>query len=545
MDRWRDDPEPTLIREIDLTSARDFGIGVTMRVDARAPDAELAALFGWPVVADSRLTGSPRHAGVAAFDDDPDTAWITAFDRARGATLTTRSDAPIDSIEVEQPVAGFSSVRSMIVRSGAEEREVVLTPDALGVSVAPVDPPLPPGEVTFSLGGLDAQVTVDRRFADPVELPAAISELRFAGRPQAAAIGTESVTIDCTPVATVADSTVAVTVEITDAGWLDGAALDVVPCAESITLPAGTSRLTTSTDLPLTVDQLTLDDGVRQALDALPAAPSVEVLAQGRFDRTVRVDGCADGCWLVVGEGHNEAWTASGADGSLGPSRPVDGGFNGWWIEPSDAAVTIDVTWTAQRGLDWALIATVIAALVAITLVVAGNRSRQPALPEPPTPRWSALEGRLSDRSCRLTAVWWAVLAGLLVGPVWAIWGAIGGLAGVLTRRRRLPELTALASLLVVATYVTVHERRVAPLPDGGWPTTFEAAHGLGMFAIASLLVGALVASDAGDADEPRTDPSQAGDDTQDETRDDTTDDSTAGDATSDVGDDARTAIGE
>ena len=516
MNRWRDDPEPELVREVDLPAGREFEVGLTMRVDARASDAELASMFGWPVVADSRLTGSPRHAGVAAFDSDPDTAWITAFGEARGATIATRSDAPIESIEIDQPVTGFSSVRSMTVRSGGEERVVNFTPGAAGASVGAVDPPLPAGEVTFTIDGLDAEVTIDRRFADPVALPAAINELRFDGRPKPEPPGSGAMSIDCIPVASVDGRAVTARVEISGDGWLDGGAISAIPCGGSISLEAGTNLLTGGAELPLVLDRITLDDGVRRALGSVGAPPTVEVIDQSRFARTVRIDRCAAGCWLIVGEGYNEAWTAAGPDGSLGPSRPVDGGFNGWWIEPTGGSVVVEVSWTAQRALSWALALTVVAALFAAALVARDLRSRRSGdCIRAATPRWWADSGLLPERSRRLTAVLWPLLAGLLVSPVWALWGALGGLVAVVTGRRRLPELTALAGLLVAAGFVTVRERRIAPLPNGGWPTAFEPAHGLGMFAVASLLVGALVALDAvAVPDDPGDGGEERGDDT-------------------------------
>ena len=73
----------------------------------------------------------------------------------------------------------------------------------------------------------------------------------------------------------------------------------------------------------------------------------------------------------------------------------------------------------------------------------------------------------------------------------------------IAARRRRLAEWTAFASLLVVAVVVIVRERRSAPLPNGGWPTTFESLHELGMFAVAAVIVSALLADDADDAAEP------------------------------------------
>ena len=103
----------------------------------------------------------------------------------------------------------------------------------------------------------------------------------------------------------------------------------------------------------------------------------------------------------------------------------------------------------------------------------------------------------------------WAVLAGLLIQPEWALWGAVAGVAAAGWRRQpRLPELTALAALLVVAGLVVLRERRNAPAPGGGWPLVFDQWHGLALFAGVSLVVGAVFADDAntGDANTGDTD---------------------------------------
>ena len=137
MNRWRDDPEPTLTRQFELPVGRTFDVRTTVRIDARTPDTELAAVLGWPAVASTRLTGSIRHAGVAALDGVADTAWITAFGEAQGATLAIAEiTEPITEIAVRQPVGGFSRVTEITLRSGGEHRTVQLAPDAAGRSLA-------------------------------------------------------------------------------------------------------------------------------------------------------------------------------------------------------------------------------------------------------------------------------------------------------------------------------------------------------------------------------------------------------------------------
>src|SRR4029077_20334808 len=135
------------------------------------------------------------------------------------------------------------------------------------------------------------------------------------------------------------------------------------------------------------------DDGA--AADATPA-PTVTVTSTSRTGRTVEVGPCPDGCWVVLGEGYNPAWTASDASGSLGPPTLVDGNANGWFIGPSDEPTTITFRWTAQPALNAALFASLLGLLACIVLVVADRRRDGDALVPAPVPqpfppsRWGA-----------------------------------------------------------------------------------------------------------------------------------------------------------
>jgi arabinofuranan 3-O-arabinosyltransferase len=225
------------------------------------------------------------------------------------------------------------------------------------------------------------------------------------------------------------------------------------------------------------------------------------VLESDRFGRSVEIRNCASGCWLVLGEGHNEAWAADGPDGSLGAPVLVDGGFNGWWIEPTSEPIVVRVRWTAQRPLTIAIILSSIAVVVAAGLVILDRRRR--AATELPAVTGPVLIAGGDLHSTRLRSivlvVAWAGLSALLIAPEWALWGVVAGIGALLLRRCRVPELTALASLLVVALVVVVRQRRSAPTPNGGWPGTFESVHALGMFAVVSLLVGVLTAGGRGE----------------------------------------------
>ena len=147
MDRWRSDPEPRLVREFDLPPTRTLATSVEVRVDRRASDQTLAAAFGWPAWASSRLTGSIANAGVSAIDGDPATSWITGFggadrrdvdDRRHDAhrSITSRSSSPTDR---------SAGSPSSCCAPGRRSERSPSTPTPPARATAIVDPPLPPG----------------------------------------------------------------------------------------------------------------------------------------------------------------------------------------------------------------------------------------------------------------------------------------------------------------------------------------------------------------------------------------------------------------
>ena len=502
MDRWRDDPERRFVREFDLSAWRTLTVDTTVRVDLRASDAELARLFGWSAVASTRLTGSPRHAGISALDGDPNTSWITAFGGAMGATLHVAGPAnPIDSISIRQPITGFSRITQVIVRTNGDERVVDLTPDAGGTSSATIDPPLAIGDVELEVTAIESLTTVDRRFGDVFELPASIIEFDFPGRPEIAPVGVSEANVGCTRLLSIDDVPINVSLSVAGSDWIDGAALDASVCEPNMTMAAGTHLIVSeSSELPVTVDRVVLRDGVPLPFGSSSNRSVATVIKTGSSSRSIEITGCNTGCWLVLGEGYNEAWEASRSDRSLGTPVMVDGGFNGWWIEPTDSPILINVTWTQQRNLDVALVGSAAAALIALGLILR-DRLRSLTLvgdtrvqsPEIVTNRFDSV----TRRRAAITCVLWTVLAGLLIGPLWAIWGAIAGIAVVAVRRSRVPELVAIGSLCAIGATVVLIEFRESTFPNGAWPLRFEWLHGVGVFAVVALIVGALTADDS------------------------------------------------
>jgi hypothetical protein len=185
----------------------------------------------------------------------------------------------------------------------------------------------------------------------------------------------------------------------------------------------------------------------------------------------------------------------------LGAPTLVDGGFNGWWVEPGTTDVVVD--WRPGRLL-WVAIALSAAAtlsaigLVARRRVVGGAR----AVGEHATAGWS--DGPVpapwrtpTPLSGIAVVVAWTAPAALLVGPGW---GLLAGLGGAVAHRHRTVPLAALGALATVATVgvgVVALELRRAPAHDLGWPAAFEPLHGFGMLAFALLVTSVVTDSDS------------------------------------------------
>jgi len=230
---------------------------------------------------------------------------------------------------------------------------------------------------------------------------------------------------------------------------LAGDAVTATPCgATELTLAAGTHRITTApgAESGLQVDRIVLaapssssPAATAPAAGAAPAAgpatgPTATVTSSSRLSRKVTVDQCPKGCWLVLGEGFHDSWSATTSAGSLGQPTLVDGGFNGWRIPPSDGPTEVTLQWTSQRPLTIAIVLSGLAVLAAIALAIL-DRRRQPlpayalprlGFPGSPAPRPALVAG----------AVVWVVAAGLLVGPAWMLAAALLLLAGGLVLER-------------------------------------------------------------------------------------------------------------
>ena len=208
-------------------------------------------------------------------------------------------------------------------------------------------------ELAIEITTVEPRTTTDRRYGDPVALPAAISELSAGTRTVLPAdldtgCRDDLLAIDGTPVP------VQVVAPVAD--LLAGSPVEAVLCEPELALEDGPHELDTTAGTGLQVDRVVLAGP--QATAAPAGGPTIEVTSVDRTSRTATVDGCREGCWLVLGEGFNDAWRAEAAGQDLGPPQLVDGGFNGWRLPPTERPVEVTMHWTAQRPQTIALLLT-------------------------------------------------------------------------------------------------------------------------------------------------------------------------------------------
>ena len=489
-DRWRDDPEPVLRREIDLPTPVTGTLDVTVRFDQRAGGPLLADVLEEPVVDNRHLTGVPAARGAAAFDADPSSSWITPFVDPVGSAVTYSGSGTASTLTVEQPDGTFSPITTLRLDDGAGSFDVAMSPGDVTLP-RPIDL----ADLTIEIVSIDPQVTIDRRYAEPFVLPAAISEIRFDGV-SPAVTPRSTFEASCRDDLVVVDGAavpVSFTADLDDI--LSGAAITAVPCDPTVELDSGIHRIEGRSGSGYDVDRVVVSSPAE-----VPAVAGVDVtdpvlVDSTRRSRTIEVPPCPEGCWVIVGEGFNEAWSASSDGVDLGAPTLVDGNANGWWLEPSDTSRVVVAEWTAQGPLDLAFLLTALSVLLAVALVVWDRRRESDAAIEPVGARahWAPSVG--PGRGVLVAAGVTVLSAGLFIGWPWMVIASVSWAAAIALRRPHLVGWVGLLLVAAVGVVVTFVVRRDRPFPNAGWPVRFEWLHGWTLLGIV-LIAGSTLLTD-------------------------------------------------
>ena len=492
-DRWREDPESNLARELKLSAPLVVAPDVTLRLDRRLDDRSLANMLGEPVVASSHLIGVPAARGAAAFDDDPATAWTTPFGMGVGERVALRSVGTATELTIVQPGGDHSPIIALRVTDAAGSFDLAIPRDA----GAAIDLPrsLDLDEVTFEIIAVDPRFVQNRRFNEPEQLPAAMSEVLFNGSSPAIQ-PVERLTVDCSEdFVAVDDAAIGISFDVAAIDALAGDPIVAEICTGGLELDAGPNVVvaTSGSETGFDVDRVVFSTIAAEAESSAIDPTETVVVESSARRHTLDVPPCPDGCWVILGEGYNDAWQATGGGDDLGAPTLIDGNANGWWLEPTTDVTRVEISWPVQRSLSTAFALTGLATLACLVLVLRDRRrAGDPIAAHVRTP--SERPGRRALISSGAITV---AGAAVLIGWVWALpVAAIWALAIAVGRRRatRVIGVTGAAVIVGAGLIVTYVVRTDNPVPDAGWPLCFEWLHGWTLLGVILVVGASLVA---------------------------------------------------
>jgi arabinofuranan 3-O-arabinosyltransferase len=499
-DRWRADPEPFLARSLDLPASLSGTMRVTLRLNSRAGDAAIDQLAGWSQapVSNDRLAGVPGARADAAFDGDPATRWISPFYSAVGSSISTaiRPDVDISTLDITQPPsADLSTITAVAVTIGPTTRQLeVPPPDANGVSHLTF--PADRGDrLTIEVIAIAARTTIDRRYGEPAQLPVAISEISGVPVERVATVPStcrhDLLRIDGQPIGVTVDPALLL------AGGAEAATL----CdTGQLTLTAGAHRFASAPGRVTGIDIDLMSFSNVDAAATRPAVgpgPSATLVGKPTATHTTaQVTACPSGCWFIFGQGRNAGWSATAGGTSLGPSTQISGGFNGWWLTPSDQPRTIQINFRPQRTLDIALSISAPAVLLCLVL----SLRRRTGWTAPPAATISIVDPRqtVSRRRAIIAGAVCTVSAAAFVSPAWGAAGLAVGAVIVLVRRPAVAAVAGLGAIGLAGALVVRREMVYRYGPNGGWPGSFRDLHRPVLFAVVVLAMAAFVDDDFG-----------------------------------------------
>ena len=525
----RDDEELAIARTWTQPTARTFTLGGAARLSSHVDDATIDSLLGviGPTATSTRrLPGDVGARASAAIDGDPATAWTPAFDTAGNDALTYQLGRPItfNHLDLRVVADGRHSVPThlRIEADGQPAASVTVPavtdrPDARGADAAvkvPIELPeaVTGSTITVIVDEVREITTTDWFSNGAIRMPVGIAELGIAGLAAAAPTGafdsgcrTDLLTIDGQSIG------VELTGAMTDAEA--GRPLTVTPCSPTDTLLLGEGEhvlraakgIDTGFDLDRLVLQSATDGNAPARISPLgaghAAGPVVQVDHQGRTDASLTITNPTPGrpFWLVLGQSHNDGWTATADGHDLGSPQLVDGYANGWLVSTPAATVHVHLNWAPQRRV-W--IAPRRSRRLGVVLCLRCWPFRRPRTgplavedPQPEPIRWDTfIRARGRDEP--------SVGMALLVGAGCGLFAAavIGIVAGLVTAFVAATASSAPSATLVAGPRLTRHcwrsprctssfarRGRVRPRRSSGRPSSH--VHQVGWLAIAFLVV--------------------------------------------------------
>lgn len=510
----RTDPELHMVRAVPLGAGLEVAVSGTARLSTTAA-AELIddlvgigpAAQGVAATSSGHLAGDLPSRASAVLDGDRTTAWTGRFGPQAGQWLELSRTVPFEPgvVEIDFVVDELHStpkaVEVLVDGNEVGYLELDLSADAVGAEpgstvTAAVTAPMAGTSVRIVFDEADERMTREWYSNGFVALPLSVAEVRVG---DASRLGPPAdIDTGCVDgLVSIDGRSVPVRITGTAADALARRDLRVEGCApaamgppESLIVTAPGSR--TGFD----IDQLVLE-GPRPDPPPADGIGDVDAVRHGDTAYTVRVPPSGSDRWLVLGQSHSRGWHATVDGTDLGPPTVIDGFANAWLLPAGEGAV-VELRWTPQRLVDWALRLSLLAVAVAALIAWRGRPDRPGparARPEPDRPMvrlpWqSQSSAPPSTAATGMAAAAVTALAALSLHD-WQVLAPVAGAVVVLALHRgRLwwlaPAVSAL-SLGCAALFVLIQQYRFRYPPDFSWPTRFETVHILGVVAILAL----------------------------------------------------------
>jgi len=288
---------------------------------------------------------------------------------------------------------------------------------------------------------------------------------------------------------------------------IDGAPLTLVrvgagPLYQSsspVSLGAG-DHIIDSAGGSVLLDEIVLSDPGSRSADPEPARTSLPGLSPDNSSptsRTAVLQGCSEGCWLVLGESHNRGWRLSVGGVDRGPARRVDGGVNGWLLPATPDGAAVRLQFGPQRVANVAQIASLVGALLCVGLVLAGRRRSADTRAHEALPETASSPRSRPMRVASASGIT-AVAGLLLLADRWMITATVVvAIAAWMRDSRTLLRVGVAATTASLAVGLALMIR-TPPSMNFFWSATVERVHAALMASMVLTVVGAFLADDRG-----------------------------------------------
>lgn len=492
LDRWRDDPETSMLRRFPSSLPGDVNVTFEIRLSPRATDAVLARQLGWDGgVSTTRLHGSARWWGPAAFDADGTTLWmgpVSTDTRAQGlGSFVIPVDSVLRWIVFEHgDVTSFSTVARVSIEFRSANRVVgreifdVPAPDVTGRARLDVpnevSPAVPYDTVAVEILDVHAFPVRDGFTGRSMAAPVALSEIRsdsWENVPLARTFDTgcrsDLVQIDARPIPLRLTGSISAALagEPVSATVCPGASVDIRSGSLLETSPGTTSGWD--------IDRLRIMASASTPSDSNVEPSSILVpFETNRASFSADVPPCSGRCWVETPFGASNGWKATLEGTDLGPPMRSASGRSLWDVS-NDQPGMFEASWAPQTWmwLGLAISGVTVLALLGV-LVIDSWRSRRTGrrLVES---LWACVAVFEPNRRLSRTRL---AITGLVLGTAFVspLWGLLIAVAFLLLSSDRLSTAAVCAVALGYAAII-VQQVRVDPVPGFGWPSVFARAH--------------------------------------------------------------------